>query len=96
MSLAPSYNLIYSRDRRQRCIMLTADLSPITESVLLELYARLMASNCQIQTSLCTYMVTIEGATDHLRLHGLLQQQFWLSAIFDDRIANKEDRHLLN
>jgi hypothetical protein len=96
MAISPTYNILYNRRHTERCIILTADSSPFKEAVLLELYARLVQVNSQIQTSLCRYSVTLEGAPDHQRLHGLLMQYFYIEPIFQNSSRSQWERHLLN
>ncbi len=96
MTLSPTYNVVVSRDRTKRTIMLTADGSPSVASVLLDLYARLLTVQGTIRTDRSSYMVSLDGALDLQRVNALNTHFMWLSCFFNDHIGNKNERHLLN
>ena len=53
MTMAPTYNWIFSKDRSERCIMLTSEFPSMADPVLIDLYARLQQRQSVIRTSRC-------------------------------------------
>jgi len=88
-------NYLFSRDRKQRCIVLTAD-DAFTAGVLLDLAARLSQQGSQLRTPLATYEVTIEGVTDAHRLMALSAHYFWMNSYFERHVGRTGERYLLN
>lgn len=95
MAQSLNYNYLFSRDRSERVILVTADNNTVAESVLLDLYARLLQFNSAIVTAKGKYAVTIHGNTDATKLSMLSMHYFWLSSIYRRQGMNDE-RHLLN
>lgn len=95
MAQALNFNYLFSRDRSERVILVTADNNTVAESVLLDLYARLLQFNSTIVTAKGKYAVSIHGNTDATKLSMLSMHYFWLSSIYRRQGMNDE-RHLLN
>lgn len=94
--MAPTYNYLFSHDRRDKCILLTADGGMFSEAVLFELFGRLSQQCNQLRTPLATYEVTIEGVVDAHRLQALSSHYFWTNSFFERHIERNGERYLLN
>lgn len=88
-------NYLFSRDRKQRCIVVTAD-DAFAQGVLIDLFARLSQQCSQLRTPLALYEVTIVGVSDVHRLMALSAHYFWLNGYFERHIGRTGERHLLN
>lgn len=95
MACAPTYNYVFSRDRLSRCIMVTAEGWTQIDSVLIDLYGRLLTQKSEIRTRSATYSVALDG-TDQQRVHIVSAHYFWLNDFFVRREGSKNERHLLN
>lgn len=95
MVQALNFNYLYSRDHTERVILVTAENSTVAESVLLDLYARLLQFNSAVATAAGKYAVSIQGNADATRVSILSMHYFWLSSIYRKQGRNDE-RHLLN
>lgn len=96
LSMAPTYNYLVAHNRRDRCILLTADGGMFADAVLLDLFARLSQNCSQLRTPLTSYDVTIEGVVDAHRLQALSAHYFWTNNFFERHIGKSGERHLLN
>ncbi len=95
MSISATYNYVFSRDRKERCIVLTID-APHSEGLLLDIYARLYQQGGRIRAPLTCYEVSIQGNVDIQRLHALTAHYFRMSALFQRHIGCEGGRFLLN
>ncbi|MBL7951282.1 MAG: hypothetical protein JNM62_06135 [Flavobacteriales bacterium] len=95
MSIGATYNYMFSRDRKGRCIVLTID-APYSEGLLLDIYARLYQHGGQIRTPLTCYDVSIQGNVDIQRLHALTAHYFWMNSLFHRHVGREGGRFLLN
>lgn len=96
LTMALTFNYLFSADRRDRCILLTADGGMFAESVLLDLYARLSQQRNQLRTPLAVYEVSIEGVVDANRLQALSSHYFWTNSFFNRQTGGTEERYRLN
>jgi hypothetical protein len=96
LAMAPTYNYLFSHDRRDKCIVLTADGGIFSEAVLIEIFARLSQQCCQLRTPLATYEATIEGVVDAHRLQAISAHYLWTSSFFERHIGRAGERHLMN
>ncbi len=95
MSQAPTLNYIFSHNRSARCVMLTAEGWANTDSVLIDLYARLLTAQSRIATKNSVYTVALDGSVDLQRVQIVSSHFFYLSTYFNSQIGNGE-RHRLN
>lgn len=96
LTMAPTYNYLFSHDRRDKCILLTADGGMFHEAVLFDLFARLSQQCNQLRTPLATYEVAIEGVVEAHRLQALSAHYFWTNSFFERHIGRSGERYLLN
>lgn len=96
LALAPVYNWIFTKDKSRRCIMLTADFQSNSDTVLIDLYARLQQRQSTIRTATAEYTVVLDGTLDHQRINALCQHYFWMSGFYETRRDTRGSRHLLN
>lgn len=95
MASAPTFNYLFTRDRLSRCIMVTAEGWTQVDSVLIDLYGRLLTQKSEIRSCRATYSVALDG-TDQQRVHIVSAHYFWLNDFFVRRDGSKNERHLLN
>ena len=95
MCTSLTYNYHFSQNRRERCIIVTAEAC-FAEHVLLDLFARLSQRGEQLRTPLTAYDVTIEGNVDVQRLQALSWHYFWTNRFFERRLGRHGERYLLN
>lgn len=93
---ALNFNYYSSRDRRHRTVLITADNSPLADSVIFDLYARLFRQSNEIYVRGRACAVTFDGRLDQNRLNALTLHYFWLSSAFDDSKPRGEERFYLN
>ncbi len=91
-----NYNYLFAQNRRDKCILVTADGALFAEAILLDLFAHLSQHNGQLRTPLATYEVAIEGVVDAQRLHALTAHYFWTSSLFERHLRRVNERFLLN
>jgi len=91
-----NYNYYHSRDRRHRTVLITADNSPLADSVILDLWARLFRQSNEIYVRGRACAVTFDGRLDQNRLNALTLHYFWMSSAFDESTSHDEDRFHLN
>lgn len=96
MSLAPTYNYLFSKERSARCIILTAELPSGADTVLIDLYVRLQLRQCLIRTRMSAYSATLDGTLDHQRINAVWQHYFWMNGFFDRHLGIGRDRFFLN
>lgn len=96
LSMAPTANYLFGHNRRDKCIILTADGELFAEAVLFELYARLSQHNSQLRTPLAIYEVAIEGVVDANRLQALSSHYFWTHTYFERHVGRAGERYHLN
>ncbi len=96
MTQSLNFNCMHSQDCLDRVILVTADTSPLADSVLIDLYARLLQYNSAIETALAKYTVTIHGGSDTQKVSILSMHYFWLSSVFREQKGRSGERHLLN
>lgn len=96
MVQAANYNVLFSRDRSERGIIMTADGSPLVESILIDLYAKMIQNRSTIRTPRAVYTVTMEGVVDIQRVNILLHHNFLLSEAFAKTNEANGERFRLN
>ncbi len=96
MVQAANYNVLLSRDRSERGIIMTADGSPLVESILIDLYAKMIQNRSTIRTPRAVYTVTMEGLVDIQRVNILLHHNFLLSEAFAKTNEANGERFRLN
>ncbi|MBK9148404.1 MAG: hypothetical protein IPM12_11395 [Flavobacteriales bacterium] len=93
---ALTYNYLFAHNRRDKCILVTAEGAMFGEAVLIDLFAHLSQHNGQLRTPLATYEVAIEGVVDAQRLHAVTAHYFWISSLFERHLRRNNERFLLN
>lgn len=96
MSQSANFNYLMSMDRSARVIIMTADGSPMVESILIDLYAKLLQNRSTITTSRTVYTATLEGSVDLNRVNIVSHHNFWLSTAFTMAGDVRGERFLLN
>lgn len=93
-----SANMQYlmSKDRSVRVIIMTADGSAMVESILIDLFAKLLQHRSVITTERSVYTVTMEGTVDLQRLSIVSHHNFWLASAFAMAEDVRGERFLLN
>lgn len=94
--MAPTYNYFHSKDRSARCIVLTAELPSAADSVLMDIYVRVLHRQGIIRTRTNTYSADLDGTIDYQRVNAVWQHYFWLNSFFDRQRGVGRDRYLLN
>ena len=96
MAACATMNYWQSGNRKERCIMVTADGSPWVEAMLMMLYAHLSHRQCKLRTPMAEYTVSYDGMDDTDRMVALANHYLWLGEFFERHIGNKGERHSLN
>ncbi len=96
MTQSMNFNLVFSKNRKERAILVTADCSPLANCLVHDLYARLLQHSSAIDTAKAKYTVTIHGNVDANKVSLLSQHYFWLSSAFKQMPDRDGGRYLLN
>ncbi len=96
MALSMNYNRHFPKDRSSNAIIVSAEGQSLAQSVIVDLYVRLLSTQGELHTANAVYTAAIYGDIDINDINIISNHYFWMSGCFKHKPDRSGERYLLN